>query len=237
MTRLLGFRPAFWPTFFAMIAFAILIGLGTWQMQRLGWKTALIDLVNARIAAEPVDLPQTFNLEEWNYRRVQVTGIFDHQAEQHLVWNNPAGKGGYSIFTPLRIADGRTVIINRGWVPYDRKNADSRAEGQVEASVTVMGLVRQPWPRGPFMPDNDPVKNVWFWPDISAMGAAMKLDPAPTFFIDADSAANPGGLPQGGQTVLNFRNEHLQYALTWYSLAAILLVIWFLWSRARVGAQ
>lgn len=237
MERLLGFRPTFWTSFWGLIVLAILIGLGTWQIERLEWKRGILAEINERIAAAPEPLPQSFDPAEWDYRAVTFAGEYLHDREQHLVWNNEQGRGGYAVFTPMRLEDGRVVIVNRGWVPFDQKDPASRAQGQVEGVVTAQGLVREPWGAGWLSPDNDPVENVWFWPDLSAMARAMQLESAPAFFIDLKKMDVPGGLPQGGQTVLNIRNDHLQYAVTWYSLALIFLVMWVLWNRARAREE
>ena len=231
------FRPHWLATLVAGLAFLVLIGLGTWQLQRLAWKSEIIALIDARIGLDPVDLPaaEAIDPPEWRWRPARVTGTFRHDQELHLLANNEAGKSGYQIITPMDRADGGTVLINRGWVPADRRDAATRPEGQIAGTVTVTGLARpaweQIWSQKLFVPENDIADNLWFWGDLNAMVAHLGLEDAAPVFLDADSTANPGGFPIGGQTVVRIRNEHLQYAITWYALAATLVVIWFIASR------
>lgn len=229
------FRPALWPTVFALLGMAMLIGLGSWQVQRLFWKLNLIDTVTTQMAQPPVALPADIgDPAQWLYRRVTVTGTFRHDREIHLLAHDSHGRLGYNIITPLVRQDGGgTVLVDRGWVPTDNKDPATRAAGQVPGVVTVNGLVRLPWRQGWFVPDNDPKANVWFWGDLAAMAKAAGVD-APALLIGADAAPNPGGLPIGGQTRVTFRNDHLQYALTWFALAISLAVIYVLFSRKLV---
>jgi surfeit locus 1 family protein len=114
-------------------------------------------------------------------------------------------------------------------VPYDRKDPAARAQGQVKGEVTVTGLARDPLSEKPsfIVPENQPAKNMFYWKDLSAMAASAGLpaDKVLPFFVDANNAPNPGGLPVGGVTLINLPNNHFQYALTWYGLALVLLVV------------
>lgn len=230
-----AFRPTLWLTVFVVLGVIVLLGLGTWQVQRLFWKQALIDTVTAQMAEPVVALPARIgDTVPWQYRRVSVRGTFLHDREIHLIAHDSHGRLGYDIVTPLvRENGGGTVLVNRGWVPTDNKDAATRRKGQVSGAVTVNGLVRLPWPQGWFVPDNDPNANVWFWGDAAGMAAAAGVE-APALFVDADDTANPGGLPIGGQTRVTFRNDHLQYALTWFALAICLAGVYVAFSRKRV---
>ena len=146
-------------------------------------------------------------------------------------------QSGFFVYTPLELADGRVVFVNRGFVPYDRKDAATRAQGQVAGPVTISGLARNPLAGKPssIVPDNEPDKNIFYWKDLRSMATSAGVDPSRLlpFFIDAGPAANPGGLPVGGVTIVDLPNNHLQYAVTWYGLAAALagvLGVW-LWRR------
>ncbi len=236
-----GFRPAVWPTVMTVPALIALIGLGSWQVQRLNWKTALIADMQARLAAPAEALPaQAIDPEVWNYRRVTVRGAFDHAREVHMVSHSRRGNFGYHVYTPLVRADGGgTVLINRGWVPTDRKKPASRPAAQLASVVTVEGIARKGWPQAAFVPDNDPAKNVWFHADLNAIAAAMGVAMgvnAPALFVEAGRAPNPGGYPLGGQTRVGIRNAHLQYAITWYALAVALVVIYLVWHVRRQTA-
>lgn len=219
-------------------AFAILVGLGTWQVQRLGWKEDLIATIRERVAQPPMPLAEALTrYDDIEYVPVKVSGRFEHAFERH-VFTTHAGKSGYNIYTPLVMGDGEAVFVNRGFVPYDRKDASTRPEGQVEGNVEVSGLARRGLSEKPswIVPDNDPSRNVFHWKDIRTMRETSGLPadvPVVAVFIDAGDAPNPGGLPVGGVTLIDLPNSHLQYAMTWYGLAGVLLVVTvvFLWRR------
>nr|WP_272211849.1 SURF1 family protein [Marinicella sp. W31]MDC2877738.1 SURF1 family protein [Marinicella sp. W31] len=215
----------------ALAAFVCLILLGNWQVSRLHWKENLLATVDARLQEPPVSLAeiealsaQGTNIE---YRPVTVTGQFEHRGERHF-FATFEGQSGYYVYTPLRLADERAVLVNRGFVPFDMKAAETRGEGQVGGAVTVTGLARERLSQKPsfLVPENDLAQNIFYWKDIDAMTASAGLDREKvlSFFIDADDAPNPGGLPAGGVTRISFPNNHLQYAITWYGLAAVLAI-------------
>lgn len=234
-----GFRPALWPTLFTVPALILLLTLGTWQVQRLVWKLDLIETVERGLKAEPVPLPPgALDPADWSYRRVTVRGVFDHSREYHVLAHSERGNFGYHVVTPLKRSDAPGwVLVSRGWVPTERKAAADRPDGQVAGEVTVTGIVRPPSRQGPFMPDNDPARNLWYFGDAAGMLAQAGIADAPALFVDAEaSAAVPGGWPRPGHTRLNFPNNHLAYAFTWYSGAAILAVIYVLWHRRRQSA-
>ncbi|MGE0283447.1 MAG: SURF1 family protein [Rhizobiaceae bacterium] len=225
-----------------VLAFIVLIGLGTWQIQRLHWKEALLATIAERMAAPPLsvaDIEQKVlanTLQDVDYYAVTATGLFRHESERHFfaTWK---GETGYYVYTPLQLVDGRFVFINRGFVPYELKDPAKRLQGQIAAGpVTINGLSRNVLTEKPsfVVPDNDPAKNIFHWKDIRAMTASAGL-PADAvvlpFFIDADATPNPGGLPIGGVTMIDLPNNHLQYALTWYGLAAALVAVLGLWLR------
>jgi surfeit locus 1 family protein len=229
-----------------LVAFAILIGLGTWQVQRLHWKEGLIAMIEARVSAPPrplaaieARLADTGDVDYWP---VSLSGSFHHEGERHFFATHK-GSSGYFIYTPLELDDGRLIMVNRGFVPFDRKEPASRREGQVEGRQEISGLARNLVDEKPnsLMPDNDPAKNIFYWKDLAAMSASAGVgrpDDYLPFFVDADDAPNPGGLPVGGVTLISMPNSHLQYAVTWYGLAAALagvLGAW-LWRRLRVPA-
>ncbi|WP_286158977.1 SURF1 family protein [Methylobacterium sp. Leaf456] len=199
----------------------IFLALGTWQVQRRAWKLDLIARVEARLRAEPVSPP---GRAEWahldgpaiEYRRVRVSGRFEHDRTA-LVQALTERGGGFWVLTPLVRPDGTTILINRGFVPGDRKDRPDRAEPP--GDVTVTGLLRLSEPGGGFLRHNDPAADRWYSRDVSALAAARNLHDVAPYFIDADVTPNPGGLPVGGLTVVAFRNDHLVYALTWFTLA------------------
>jgi surfeit locus 1 family protein len=228
------FRPGLAATLFTLAAVAIMVALGTWQVERLAWKNALIDRIESGMRAAPAPLPaRVENPAEWDFRRVSVTGQFLHDHELDLAARSMNGRVGYQIVTPLKRDDGTLVLVNRGWVPLEKRDPGSRPEGLPEGTVTVEGVARVPAERGWMQPDNDPVKNMWFWYDISAMAAQAGAGNPLPLVIEAGNAPNPGGFPIGGQTNVNIANNHLQYAFTWYSLAITLIVIYFVFHWRR----
>lgn len=225
-------------------AFFILMALGTWQVYRLQWKEGLLADIDARTMAQPVtlaEMEQRFaegaGVEYWP---VEVTGTFHHAGERHF-FSTWKGQSGFNVYTPLMLDDGRVVFINRGFVPYDRKDAATRADGQIAGPVEIAGLARDPLREKPsfIVPENEPGKNVFYWKDIAAMSATADLPKGSEivpFFVDAGGAPNPGGLPVGGVTLIDLPNNHLQYAVTWYGLAAALVgVALFRFRRARAA--
>jgi surfeit locus 1 family protein len=218
-----------WPVVLALPVLALLIGLGTWQMQRKAWKEDLIAQITARVHQPPVafaELEKHAASGSLEYARARVRGTFRHDSEQFLWQPDPRQGPGYHVYTPLRLDDGRFILINRGYVTEDRKAPAARPEGQVTGVVEVVGLLREPVERGMFSPDRAST-GVWYWRDYAGMiRAALGADAgkAVRYILDAeDTPTNPGGWPQGGVTRLTLPNRHLEYALTWYGLALTLV--------------
>jgi surfeit locus 1 family protein len=214
-----------------LAAFAVLLALGFWQVKRLHWKEGLIANIEARTKAKPIGLDEAIALArkgDPSYYHVSVPGRFHHDKERYL-YALSEGRPGWHVITPLETANGNFVLIDRGFVPDELKDPASRPAGEVENVVTVTGLVRKPESQGVFTPDNEPKANRWFWRDLQGMARSMFpagiIEVAP-FFIEADKTEVPGGWPEGGQTRLTLPNDHLQYAITWFLLAAALLVIY-----------
>jgi surfeit locus 1 family protein len=155
------------------------------------------------------------------YRRVAISGSFLN-ADETLVQAVTADGPGFWVMTPLRTSDGATVLVNRGFVPPERRDPATRRAGKITGPVTVTGLLRMSEPKGGFLRNNDPASGRWYSRDVAAIAAVHGLSQAAPFFIDADATPNPGGIPVGGLTVVRFPNNHLIYALTWFTLAIML---------------
>ncbi|WP_439817394.1 SURF1 family protein [Zavarzinia sp. CC-PAN008] len=226
------FRPRLVPALFAGLALLILLGLGTWQVYRGEQKAVLLEAIAAATAQPPIDLPPNPQIDgaALRFRPVKVTGTFDHAREFHLFAHTIGGDSGWQVITPLQRPDGSWILVNRGWVPEEMKDASLRPEGQVSGPVTITGLVQVPWQQGWFVPDSDPVRNLYFFGDLATMQATFGQPVAPVF-VEADKSPNPGGLPVGGQTKIRIPNDHAQYAITWYGLALGLVVMFYLASR------
>ena len=235
-----GFRPLFWPTLFTAPAVLLLLALGFWQVERLFWKQDLIAQRQAAMAAAPVAAPRSWEeARGMELRHVTDEGAFLNDKEIFIGATSEAGRQGYHVLTPLLEPGGRVVFVNRGFIPAELKDPAKRAAGQITDTVRVQGLLRLPPAEKPawFLPDNRPDLNYWFWVDLPEMSAADRLDRVAPFYIDADATANPGGWPKGGVTRLVLPNDHLQYAITWFSLAVALIVIYVLFHRRSAGPK
>lgn len=224
----------------AMALLAVLgLALGTWQVQRLFWKLDLIERTNQRVQAAPVTPPppgewSLINAADYEYRHVRTSGTLLNDRETLVQAVTERGPG-FWVVTPLVQADGTTVLINRGFVPADRRDPTSRAQAQVGTPVEITGLLRMTEPAGGFLRSNDPAGDRWYSRDVAAIASARNLENTAPYFIDADATANPGGFPIGGLTVIQFRNSHLTYALTWYVLALMCAAAAvFIWRGKRV---
>ncbi|WP_230480543.1 SURF1 family protein [Sphingomonas sp. Leaf21] len=201
--------------------------LGVWQLQRRVWKLDLIAKVDARLHAAPIAAPAAAGLADV-YRRVTATGTFRNDRETFVQAVTERGPG-FWVLTPL-VGPRFTVLVNRGFVPSERRADHDRPQGPVR----ITGLVRVSEPGGAFLRSNDPKADRWYSRDVAAIAAARRLGPVAPYFIDADAAPNPGGYPVGGLTVVAFRNSHLSYALTWFALAILTVVgLVILWRRGR----
>jgi len=223
-------------------ALAVLLWLGTWQVQRKAGKEALIATVTERFAAPPVRLPPP---AEWprldpsndEFRRVGFSAewLNDQEALVYTTGSSlraDAAGPGYWVFTPARVPGG-IVMVNRGFVPEGRQDPATRPEGQTAGPVDIVGVMRWPETPGLFTPAGDPAKNLWFARDSAAMAAAKGLGAVAPFYIEQESPSVPGGLPQVGKLQPSLPNNHLGYALTWYGLALVLVVGFGIWAAGR----
>lgn len=212
----------------ATLAGAALLGaLGVWQVQRLYWKLDLIERVERRVGASPVAAPgrdvwSTIAPASSEYLRVRATGRFRHDRETLVQAVTELGSG-YWVLTPLETAQGFTVLVNRGFVTAERRDPATRAGAALSGEATVTGLLRLTEPGGAFLRANDPAGGRWYSRDVAAIAATRRLGETAPYFIDADATPNPGGWPVGGLTRISFSNNHLVYAVTWFSLALMAL--------------
>ena len=227
-----------------LVAIAILCGLGAWQLQRLAWKEALIAQIDERIHAEPDALEEIEQIwdstRDVEYRPVEVSGRFQAGADRYF-FTTFNGDSGWNVYTPLELADGRRLFVNRGFVPYDLKDPAKR-NPLPDGDVEFAGLARNPLAEKPdsWLPDNDPKQNSFFWKNFLEMAEGLppggKLLP---FFVDQGPTPKEAGWPVGGTTIVEVSNNHLQYAFTWFGLALVLAVMLgaFLLKSARRAAD
>jgi surfeit locus 1 family protein len=231
----------------ALIAFVVLVGLGTWQIQRKAWKEALIAALNAQLASPPTALPAPATWARLDrvkdeFRRVTFSATFDN-AKEALVFAAPStfrpdvSGLGYWVFTPSRLADGTIVIVNRGFVPDGRQDPQTRPAGQIAEPVTIVGSMRWPDDHHWFTPGDEPAKNLWFTADPQAIAAAKGIGAVAPFYVEQESPVPPGGLPKPGKLMVTLPDNHLQYALTWYGLALVLVIMFVTWAYGQSREQ
>ena len=213
---------------------ALLLGLGTWQVQRRTWKLDLIHRVETRLAAAPVPAPRSASPDD-AYRRVRASGHFVTGRDSFVQAVTDRGAGWW-VLTPLKTQDA-TILINRGFV--ERRAATPPPP---PGKVDVQGLLRLSEPGGGFLRSNVPHLDRWYSRDVAAIAKRRGLGQTAPYFIDADAqpSTRPGD-PIGGLTVVRFTNNHLAYAITWYMLAIMTaagFVYWIIGSRRvdRSGA-
>lgn len=234
------------------VAFVGFVALGVWQLERRVWKLDLIQRVESRIHAPPTAAPgpamwPSVTAARDEYRHVEVSGRYLPGADTRVQAVTELGPG-YWLLTPLQRLDGSIVLINRGFVPPDWTPAPALASAATPG-IRVTGLLRLTEPGGGFLRRNAPAEGRWYSRDVQAIAAAQGLDRVAPYFIDADAGVVGVGRdtagtredgPVGGLTVVRFRNQHLQYALTWFALA--LMVVAGVWrvlrdDRRRVHPQ
>jgi surfeit locus 1 family protein len=234
------FKPTLGVTVAAALAMLILIGLGTWQLDRREWKSQVIETRTQQIAQPTVAFPDLLKEPEIDlftsvYRSVRLQGRYRTGDEIKLLSRTRDGRPGFHVITPLvtEYAVG-VVLVDRGWIPINREEDITPAPTGL---VEVEGFVRMFETPNRFIPDNDPASGDWFYLDGDQIASALNLDAvAPSYIQLAPDAAAPGVYPKGDIPNVALRNPHLQYAITWYALALVLLVIYVIFhARRRVG--
>lgn len=247
-----GLRPIDWIFAVLMLVLAgTCVFLGMWQMDRLAEKEALITAVDERLDAPPIEVPRadewpTVDLETLNFQPVSLTGTFRYTQTLTVFTSlaDPRGQyggPGYWVITPFELAEGGTVFVNRGFVPAEMQAAAATADlhGDDPDAVTVSGLLRPGEHAGWMTPQPNMSDRIEWVRDIDRLADMVDptLAPFAPFYVDL-LAGNPGDLPQGGETVLQFSNNHLGYALTWYGFAIVAVVMlgFWLWLQRRARA-
>jgi surfeit locus 1 family protein len=213
------------PLVFGLLGVAVLVALGLWQVQRLAWKTGMLARIEATLAVEPVAVPAAPDPEADQYRRVRAAGTLGAE-ELHVYTSVPPHGAGYRVIAPLALADGRRVLLDRGFVPIGEKDAVRHRGG-----IAVEGALFWPDETDGFTSPPDREKNIWFARDVPLMAAALDTEPVMIVTETSDDPAAP--LPQ--PVTPNLPNDHLGYAITWFGLAAVWAAMtgWLLWRLAR----
>jgi len=229
-----SFRPLPVLTIVGTVLFAMLIGLGVWQLQRLQWKLGLIAEVNRNLAASPITLDRALAMGvDAQYHRVRLEGRFDNSKETYVFGTGILGAPILHVIVPFHAAGGQTLLVDRGIVPRDLREPATRARSLIAGPTTIVGVWRVPDPPGPFTPPPDIPQRMWYSRDVTSMARADGITLAAPVIVEADATPNPGGWPKGGQTQVAFRNEHLQYAITWFLMAAGLLGVYLAYHVSR----
>jgi len=228
-------KPLAW--FFFLLAFGTCVGLGSWQVMRLQWKQGVIAEIEQAKTQAPLTaktLPTAdAALNAKNFYPVRLTGTWDASIEYHLAPRYFRSKMGYHIIQPLVLDDGRTVLVNRGWVPSEKKEISTRKRTIGVGRATITGLLRVGAERNPFTPDNQPQKNVWFGRDVQEMAAFHQLKNTYPGMVDVVGTQDVTKLPVPSDGTIRVRNDHLSYIITWYAIALGILVIFILSHRMK----
>ncbi|KAK1252553.1 hypothetical protein MKX08_003740 [Trichoderma sp. CBMAI-0020] len=201
--------------------------LGTWQVQRLGWKSRLIAKSEDRLVRDPLPLPPHIDpsvISDFDFRRVLATGTLRHDQEMLVGPRMRNGEDGYMVVTPLERKDGSTILVNRGWISKKHRSQSTRPDSLAKGEVTIEGLLREPWKKNRFTPENRPDKGEFYFPDVHQMAALTGSQPVwveatmePEFLRMMDYEAR--GIPFGRPAEVTLRNNHAQYIFTWYGLS------------------
>jgi surfeit locus 1 family protein len=229
------FRPLLKPTLWTLPFFVTLIWLGAWQIERLHWKLGLIAEVNSNLTAPPIALDRALALgpESAQYHRVALAGTFDNSKEAYVFTTGENGEPVFHVVTPFALAGGGMLLVDRGFIPQTLRDPKTRAAGQLAGPQHIVGVWRIPDAPGAFTPAPDMARRIWYARDIAGIARADGIALAAPVIVEADSTPNPGGWPKGGQTIVNFPNDHLQYAITWFMLAAGLLAVYLAYHRSK----
>lgn len=231
------------PSLAAICALAVLLSLGFWQLQRKAWKEGIIGKIAERVTAAPIAF-DTLSREalasgDVEYMHIAVSGHLHHDKERYLYAPGQSGLA-WQVLTPLEWKPGEIVWINRGLVPDARRAPGTRPDGQPAGMVSLTGLLRRPQ-KGAYTPANDVKGNIWYLADPAELtrasypGGSVRAAPV---VIEADASATPpGGLPAAGITRLAIPNRHLEYALTWFGLAATLIGVFLVFARGRLRSE
>lgn len=236
---MIHFRPLPMLTVWTLIGIALLCGLGKWQLDRLQWKLGLIAAADTRSHAPPVPLDSLLGkpARDVEYTHADAEGAFIADKRAYLFSQLEDGRIGFQLLEPLRLADGRVLIVDRGFVPQADKDMPTETPPPPAGETRIAGLVRADQKPGLFAAPPDLANKVFYVRDIPEIASALGLSGVLPVMLAEDLTGPHGSYPEGGHTRLTFRNDHLQYAFTWFSLALVLLVMYFVYhaKRGRLG--
>ena len=211
----------------------VLLGLGTWQVHRLHWKQGLLAEIADRTQQPAVDI--SLMPADADYRPAKAIGTFRNDLQLFVFATDVAtGQGGYRVLTPLQLASGKMLLVDRGWIPYVRRSDNGFV--QPVGQQSARGILRVPTGSGWITPANNPAKGEWYSIDLAAMAAVDHVEAFLPYVLEVEKTPD-GVYPVGGQTRLTLPNDHRQYAITWYGLTVVLVIIYLVSSFQRNGAN
>jgi surfeit locus 1 family protein len=229
-----AFRPGLAPTILTVLALPVLLGLGLWQLERRAWKHELIAQIEENQAQTAVPLSAALALPAGRaaWRRIVTEGTYDNAKELHL-FHTREGVPGFRIIVPFTLRDGTKQLVDRGFVPQTLKEPAARASGRVDGLTKIEAVLRPGAERGLFAAEDDPAQNRWYTADLVRLAGARGISPVPQFLLAATGEPPPGGWPAPLEARPELTDNHLAYALTWFSLAAVLLTVFVAWGFRR----
>lgn len=235
------YRFELWPAVFTLVSLALLLSLGTWQVQRLGWKRDLIAHAEERLRSAPEPLPpEPADYEALDFRRVTTAGSYRHDAAFGFGFSAVGGQPGGRVVTPLTLSDGRTLLVDRGWVPAELLPPNLPDGLEPAGEVALSGVARyrgEDVRRGFFQPDDDPAGRRWYVWDLARMAEAVGTPVLPiTLMAEPSGEGVPAALPRAEPVRVDLSNNHLSYAVTWYGLALVLVGTYLAFSFRGVDA-
>ena len=209
-----------------VVALSILLGLSTWQFKRLKWKSNLIDIRISMFEGEVKPLKVVNEPSKSEFQKILVKGKLLNEFEFYMPALSKKGNNGFHILVPLLTQDNKFIIFDTGWVPLLNKDRDRRINNIENKEKEFIAVIRLPGRKGYFQPENDPLKNFWFFVEPTLMEKQLKFSLEKNFYLEAVHNG-PNGFPLGNQTRIYLRNNHLQYALTWLMIALGLIGVYF----------
>jgi cytochrome oxidase assembly protein ShyY1 len=232
---------------FTLAMLVLFVGLGVWQLQRRAEKHALIAALHERLAAEPGSLPSpsqwpALNPAHDEFRRIRFTATYALVPDAMVyssgssVRDDISGPGTWA-FVPARLPTGESIVINAGFVQntmQDRSQED-RAVAPLKTNAPAMltGYIRFPATAGLLTPAENLPKRLWFTRDHLAMAQALGWGQVAPFYIDLEAPVPPNGIPKPGPLTVHLKDDHLQYAITWFALAGAVAIAFAVWWRGR----
>jgi surfeit locus 1 family protein len=225
------FKPKFVPLVSFVIALLILLSLSLWQVKRLVWKTNLIEQRVSNFEGKPKNLFDIKKPNENEFKKVFIEGQLLNNLEFFMPALSKNGNNGFHIIVPMEVEKKKLILFDTGWVPLAKKEKNKRLNNLIKEKKIFTAVIRLPGRKGYFQPDNDNIKNFWFFVEPKLMEETISMKLENRFYLEAVDNG-PNGYPLGNQTRIYLRNNHLQYAITWFLIALSLIGV-FIFASIR----